>query len=301
MQDAARTQAILRELRRLRPAGPPLRRQKVLPRPVGTQTIELGYYSALAPIADKLGSTFAPFSLKIMADLERLRAEEAAKGDGRRVVLYDARKSAAALKLVKSAATTFNATFPTSAVHDVASQFGQRMTRHQRLQFDKQIRAAVGVPYAAIERPIRQQVPGWVTENVGLIKTVGPRYFARIERDVMQAYQSGMHPSTLAEQWQSRKGMAQTDVMRIARDQINKLNGALNKARQESLGVSGYIWRCMRDNRVRECHAALDGVSCSWDDPPQGGGTDEEEEGHPGDGIQCRCYAEPDLSGLFGE
>lgn len=66
------------------------------------------------------------------------------------------------------------------------------------------------------------------------------------------------------------------------------------------MGVTGYIWRTANDNRVRDNHGDLDGQRFTWDDPPMGGGTSEDEPGHSGSGIQCRCYAEPDLSPLLG-
>jgi len=50
----------------------------------------------------------------------------------------------------------------------------------------------------------------------------------------------------------------------------------------------------MHDNRVRETHEELDGTSQEWADPP-------EPDGHPGNGINCRCYADPDLTDLFAE
>ena len=76
----------------------------------------------------------------------------------------------------------------------------------------------------------------------------------------------------------------------IARDQVAKLNGELTKERQTDLGVTGYIWRTVGDERVRDEHADNDGQFFTWDSPPS--------TGAPGEDIQCRCWAEPVLPEL---
>ena len=56
------------------------------------------------------------------------------------------------------------------------------------------------------------------------------------------------------------------------------------------LGITQYIWRTSRDERVRESHLVLEGKTFSWDSPP--------DVGHPGQDINCRCTAEPVIPGL---
>ncbi|MDP3960110.1 MAG: phage minor head protein [Pseudorhodobacter sp.] len=53
----------------------------------------------------------------------------------------------------------------------------------------------------------------------------------------------------------------------------------------EALHVDRYIWRSRDDSRVRSAHAEYDDHIFSWSDPPEGG--------HPGQGWNCRCTAEP--------
>ncbi len=70
----------------------------------------------------------------------------------------------------------------------------------------------------------------------------------------------------------------------IARDQISKLNGQLNKTRQTSAGISKFVWRTQQDDRVRDEHEALAGKTFGW----------EEGAGGliPGEPINCRCWGE---------
>ena len=53
----------------------------------------------------------------------------------------------------------------------------------------------------------------------------------------------------------------------------------------EALHVERYTWRSRDDSRVRAAHAEYDDRVFSWSDPPEGG--------HPGQGWNCRCTAEP--------
>ena len=61
-----------------------------------------------------------------------------------------------------------------------------------------------------------------------------------------------------------------------------RLNGFFQT---EALQVEEFIWRGQDDARVRAAHAQYDDQVFSWSDPPEGG--------HPGQGWNCRCTAEP--------
>lgn len=95
----------------------------------------------------------------------------------------------------------------------------------------------------------------------------------------------GKRVEDIAKDIQERSGVSESKAELIARDQTLKLNGAINKTRQENAGVTKYIWNTSHDERVRESHRELDGQTFSWSDPP--------EPGHPGEDIQCRCIAIP--------
>jgi SPP1 gp7 family putative phage head morphogenesis protein len=68
----------------------------------------------------------------------------------------------------------------------------------------------------------------------------------------------------------------------IARDQVGKLNGQLNKTRQKAAGFDKYEWQTMQDKRVRPKHQALNGTIRTW-----GEGIE------PGFEVACRCSAIP--------
>lgn len=71
----------------------------------------------------------------------------------------------------------------------------------------------------------------------------------------------------------------------IAADQVQKLAGSQDRARQVAAGVESYTWETQGDSRVRREHVARQGQVFAWDSPP--------DDGHPGEPINCRCRAVP--------
>lgn len=205
----------------------------------------------------------------------------------------------AALTAVDRAQRRFSDQLSDRDLHQVAKSFGERTSAFQKEQLDRQVRAAVGVTYASIERPTRDRVEGWAAQNVDLIKTVPERYFDRLRRDIEEAYSTGMSTDVLVERFEEDYGIQERDAERIAVDQIGKLNSDLNQDRQEALGVTKFIWRTVNDQRVRDEHAELDGQEFEWSDPPVDSETGEQMT--PGSPIRCRCYAEPVLDDIVGE
>ncbi|MCZ6770597.1 MAG: phage minor head protein [Proteobacteria bacterium] len=67
-----------------------------------------------------------------------------------------------------------------------------------------------------------------------------------------------------------------------------QLNARFQRA---GLGVTEYIWRSSDDERVRSLHREYDDRRFSWDEPPDGG--------HPGEDYNCRCFAEPVVTGVI--
>lgn len=286
-----RTVALVRLLHSL---GPVKRRRGPLPRQAQPDTIRAAYYDALVPhvraATAHIADGIRPEILRMLVDQRRAEGKmDAGERDAR------------AKSLIERAGARAAGQLNPTALHAIAERFGKRTTDFQRDQLDKQVRAAIGVPYTAIEKPTRDLVPMFARGNVELIKTVPERYFDRMSEAVQDAFESGMHPETLAERFVELDGIAEDDALRIARDQIGKLNAAVNQERQESLGVTQYIWRGANDQRERDNHSALEGETFDWDDPPLGGGTSEDEEGNPGEGIQCRCFAEPVLSDIAAD
>jgi SPP1 gp7 family putative phage head morphogenesis protein len=112
-----------------------------------------------------------------------------------------------------------------------------------------------------------------------------------IDKIVTRAIASGSPIGDLQGDISERFGVAERHARLIARDQVGKLYGQINQARQTALGIDEFEWATVGDERVRDEHEALNGRRFRWDDPPA--------EGIPGEPIQCRCSAQPVLDNLL--
>ena len=256
------------------------------------------HLDARTPRAGAIGTGRAAQLGKKSAEKDMRKARKTAREVDREFEQASTQGKRAAA-LIDRAAREFAAAFRPDALFSVVSQFGKATDDFSRLQLDQQLRSAIGVPFSAIEKPHRDKLSDWSVANVDQIKTLPDRYFDDIRLRVEDAFTSGMHPSTLADNLADAYDISENNAERIARDQTLTLAANLNEERMTSLGVEEYVWRTVNDGRVRENHAELNGQRFRFDDPPMGGGTSEDEPGNPGDGILCRCYADPVLDALI--
>jgi len=138
-------------------------------------------------------------------------------------------------------------------------------------------------------------------EAATLIKTIPEQYLGQVARAVYDNYTGAPQPEgrTLLQQMQQLQKGTKRRAELLARDQTKKLTSALTQARQESIGVTEYIWRTSKDERVvgnpsglypkggkmHGDHFHRNGKKFKWSEPPA--------DGPPGHAINCRCYAEP--------
>ncbi len=137
---------------------------------------------------------------------------------------------------------------------------------------------------AAVERLHREQVD--------LIKTL-PIDSGKKAQDMARraAMETGKRAEMLIDQLRGMKpGYPEYAARRLARTETAKAQAALVQTQSSELGIKQYVWRTVRDEAVRDSHAAMEGKVCDWDNPP------EVEPGlrhHPGGIYNCRCYSEP--------
>jgi SPP1 gp7 family putative phage head morphogenesis protein len=175
--------------------------------------------------------------------------------------------------------------FPNERLARTAEKFATRTAKFQREQLSKQFKAVAGIDVVQAEPWLGPKVKAFTAENVALIKSVASDHFADIEKRLGAGLSRGERWEDLAKTIGDRYEVAASRAKLIARDQVGKLYGDLNRTRQTQLGVTSFVWRTMKDNRVRDEHAALDGETFAWTDPP--------EDGIPGEAVNCRCWGEP--------
>lgn len=176
----------------------------------------------------------------------------------------------------------------------IATEAEGQIQRFNREQVAKQIKSVIGVDVLQAEPYLQPLAKAFVAQNVSLIESIPSRYFDELEGLVLQAARSGRRSEALAQDLEDRYDVSESRAKLIARSETAKLNGQITQVRQTNLGVEEFVWRTSEDERVRPSHAALDGKTFEWKDPPA-------SEGIPGEAPNCRCTAEPVLDPLLGD
>lgn len=129
--------------------------------------------------------------------------------------------------------------------------------------------------------------------NLALIRKLDAETVNQLRTVLEQAEREAWRVEQLKVAIAERFEVAKSHAELIARDQVMKLNGQITEYRQTSAGVTHYEWSTSGDERVRPMHDELDGTIQSWAAPPIT--TKDGQRNHPGQDIQCRCVAIPQI------
>ena len=195
--------------------------------------------------------------------------------------------------------TAFSKTANTvkAKVSDIAEALAKTVVSKQGQQSDGQLSAMIlsktGIDFSGLmsDSVLQEAVDEAVAANIALINSIPQQYLDRVEQAVMASLQAGTLNTTLADDLLKIEGVTKSRAKLIARDQLGKINSRLSQIRQQSLGITHYFWSTSLDERVRDRHRRWDGDRIAWDTPTI--------DGHPGQAIQCRCTAIPDLDFLM--
>jgi SPP1 gp7 family putative phage head morphogenesis protein len=197
-------------------------------------------------------------------------------------------------RAVKRTADKLARAVKAESIVPIATKYGAATSDFQRAQLAKQARAAVSIDVrklSGLDRNVPRHIAQFAETNAQLITGLGQRMADDIAEIVEEGVVSGSRWETIAGRLAHAGQVTESRAALIARDQVGKLYADINRQRQGNLGVTRYVWRTVRDNRVREEHESLDGESFDWGAPPP--------DGHPGEAVNCRCYADPDFSDLL--
>lgn len=192
----------------------------------------------------------------------------------------------------------------------LAKRFAQQTQTFQRVQLNNQVSDVLGVDVPERDPEVADRMSDFVRQNVDLVSSIPQDLHGELGSLVHHAVVQGRPSRDLSNDIEKRFGVAESRARLIARDQIGKLYADINRHRQRRLGIQKFIWRTMKDERVRgdpdgkypnatPSHFDLEGLMFSYDDPP----TPEGADGPllPGEDYQCRCYAEPVLDDLLAD
>jgi len=129
-----------------------------------------------------------------------------------------------------------------------------------------------------------------------LIETVSGRSMKRLNSIVTKGIIRGTRVESVMGQLAELPGMTSRHAELIARDQVVKQNGSMTRIRHEGIGVTHYTWQTVGDERVRKTHKAFGRGGGQRYSYKEGAGPNGV---NPGEEIQCRCWASPDLRGAL--
>lgn len=179
---------------------------------------------------------------------------------------------------------------PDEMAEEAAETAAEDVSEHNR----KELARAISVDPFRSEPWLADYLTDSVRDNVALIKSIPMRYFSELEKIVGDGARQGLRHEEIAKVILSRYAdktrpdlwaKAKSRAKLIARDQVAKFNGEINRVRQTNLGLTRYVWSTSQDERVRPEHARREGKIFEWSKPPR--------DGHPGIPVQCRCVALP--------
>lgn len=173
-----------------------------------------------------------------------------------------------------------------------ARAIGRETDTFSRQQFSRNLSMQLGFNFRTVGNPVNEKkLDDFVTENVNLIKSVPADLLTEIEGLVRRSVRAGRRASTIESELVKRFGIAENRAALIARDQVSTFAGQTNRLRQENLGVDTYTWQTAEDERVRSSHQDRNNVQYLW--------THEHSDGHPGEPIGCRCWANADVEAIL--
>lgn len=119
---------------------------------------------------------------------------------------------------------------------------------------------------------MRDILKATITEQVGLIKSIPQQYLVNVQGAVMRSVQRGGDLGTLTKELEKQYGVTRRRAALIARDQNNKANSSMTRARQLELGIDTAVWLHSHGGREpRKTHLANSGKrydpAKGWFDP----------------------------------
>lgn len=188
----------------------------------------------------------------------------------------------------------------TRSLNTTVKPFLNRVKEKTETQFVNEFERQTGTKPLPAQLNVDEFIQDSLQKNISLIKTVPGQYFSDIQRITEEAVTKGELTASAKKKIQELTGAAKNRARLIARDQIAKLTGNIEEARQRKSGVTEYIWRTRQDGRVRSFantsgtsdHKRLEGTIQKWSSPPitvfRGKRTGQTN--HPSQDIQCRCF-----------
>lgn len=187
----------------------------------------------------------------------------------------------------------FGGVLAEEALRQQVTENAREILQYAERGWQRTIHTITGVDPLVRNLPMQEIVKAHVHENISLIKSIPQKLHGDVERVVMDGVRAGRKIDEITEAVQGVYPVTAKRAGVIARDQAGSLHAAIVDEQYKQANLVTYIWRTMKDSRVRGNpvgkypnakynHWTRDGQVFSSDDPPP--------DGHPGEAIECRCF-----------
>lgn len=138
-------------------------------------------------------------------------------------------------------------------------------------------------------------IQSYTKKNIELVQALGKKYIPEVSQLASKTFLEGGSSKDLAYQMLKFTDENKNKARFWARDQVGSAYSEFTHVRQRSIGITHFIWRTSRDNKVRETHQELEGKIFDWKTGAANTGLLNDTPGakFPGDSYNCRCTAEP--------
>lgn len=187
---------------------------------------------------------------------------------------------------------------------DIANLHNERVVRRQ---VAVEVAADASIPNIAAPFLIskEQGIPGsvvkrWIDRNISLIKVDGgglvppipKQHFAEMRRILDLGIRRNTNHVDIARALRDLDGVTARRARTIAVDQVNKHSAAMSRTRHNQMDFRTYFWNNQGDQKVRPDHRARQGIEFEYAKPPP--------DGHPGQPVRCRCWAQANVRRALG-
>lgn len=172
------------------------------------------------------------------------------------------------------------------AANSIAEEFAERGRKASDYSFQQALKDAGWAVEFQMTPEMKDAMQASIGENVGLIRSIPAQYLDRVEGAVMRGYAAGRDLESMTKELRALYPISARRAALIARDQSNKLNATVNRARQLELGITRAVWMHSHAGKhPRASHVAADGKEY---DVAKGCKIDGEYI-QPGEKVGCRC------------
>lgn len=173
--------------------------------------------------------------------------------------------------------------------NDTIKQLVELEATKHTAKFAEAARSAFKIDLAGViaSEDLTLYVERMALRNAGLVTGMTDDLVKRVQFHTTTSLIAGEPVSVLRKKLKKEFEISDSRAQLIARDQTAKLNADLNKIRHIQAGVTSYVWRTARDERVRSLHHDIDKETYEY-----GEATGAEDGAEPGQPIRCRCIAQ---------